>query len=123
MSNLREIAIAKLQAKAGQGPGQEAGQSLSHRPEIVPGLWDSKNGGILPETGKCPAVPPPRDRDSGTAALKPGQGAGQQAGQSPKIDDRIASARLREWHAHPERTFKGSRVMPESGHSPLDHIT
>jgi hypothetical protein len=99
MSSLRELAIAKLHAKAGQEPGHLAGQQVSRTSEIVSGPWDSENGGIVGEMDGCPAVPPPKDRDSGTVAPKPGHSAGQQAGQSGILDERIAAAKLREWHA------------------------
>jgi hypothetical protein len=96
MSSLRELAIAKLEAKAGQGPGHLTGHLLSHDHETVLPPWDSKSGGIPGQMGKCPAVPPPRAQDSGTVGLIPGQ----HAGQSGILDERIAVAKLREWHAH-----------------------
>lgn len=103
MSSLRELAIAKLHAKAseaGQQAGQMVGQGLSHTPQFPAGPWDNKNGGSLPETGHCPTVPLPKGRDSGTVPSKAGQRAGQFVGQPAILDDRLASARLREWHAH-----------------------
>ncbi len=103
MSALREIALAKLRAagaKPGQQAGQSAGQQVSHAPVFATPAWDSQNGGNLPQTGRCPAVPLPKGRDSGTGGQKPGQQAGQSAGQSGGIDSRIAAARCREWRAH-----------------------
>jgi hypothetical protein len=106
MSSLRELAIAKLRSQepeAGQGPGQTTGQQVSRTGNLSEVRWDSKSGGSLPETGECPGVSLPRGQDSGTFAPKAGQWAGQQTGQPGRIDDRLASVRLREWHARLSR--------------------
>lgn len=99
MSSLRELAIAKLHAKAGHGPGHLARQEVSRAPECVPARWDGKNGGLLPNLAGCPAVPPPKSLDSGTGVPNPGHLAGRQAGQAGILDDRIAELKLREWFA------------------------
>ena len=106
MSGLRELALAKL-AKAGQRAGHEAGQPVSHPASFENPEWDSKNGGVLPNSRNCPAVPSLRAWDSGTAGSKPGQRAGQQAGQAGQIDRRLADARCREWQAHLMRLKPG----------------
>ncbi len=103
MNSLREIALAKLHAagaKPGQQAGQLPGQQVSHDPVFASPTRDSKNGGNLPQTDICPAVPLPRRKDSGTEGQKPGQQAGQLPGQSGGIDSRIADARCREWRGH-----------------------
>ena len=97
MSGLRDLALAKL-AKAGQRAGHSAGQGLSHSPDFGNPGWDSKNGGNLPQSIDCPAVPSPRAWDSGTAPAKAGQRAGHSAGQHG-ADPRLAASLCREWRA------------------------
>ena len=111
MSGVRDLALAKLrQLEAGQRPGQDAGQQVSHASRFVSGQWDSANPQESAKNGqvsRCPTPIGPGQRDS---ASKIGTVAETTGGTDP----RLAAARVREWWAHLSRL---DPCKPPSGFS------
>ena len=108
MSPLRELALRRLE-RVGQPVGQGAGQDdLATVPKAPSSL--GLVGHDFPQTPAkneaCPTVLPLRARDSGTEANSADfrrSPVGTSSGTPAPIDERIAVARLKEWHGRLSR--------------------
>lgn len=108
MSTLRELALRRLE-RVGQPVGHDAVQGdLAPVPKAPssPGLVGHDLPQTPAKTEACPTVPPLRARDSGTEANSGdsrGTPVGTSGGTPAPIDERIAVARLKEWHGRLSR--------------------
>lgn len=99
MTSIRDLARAKLaQLEAGHGTGREAGQQVSHTPGSVPTHWDSPNPQKTAEKGQVSHCPTPIGTGRRDSTPKTGTEGGTLGGTAGTISERLASARLREWH-------------------------
>jgi hypothetical protein len=117
MSPLRELALRRLESVGqplGQGAGQ-AGIATVPKAPSLPNLAGHDFPRNSAKGGACPTVPPLGARDSGTEA-KPSEfrrtPAGTSGGTPALIDERIAVARLKEWHS---RLSRIDEFCPPSG--------
>lgn len=101
MTSIRDLARAKLaQLEAGHGPGREAGQQVSHTPGSVPTQWDSSNPQKAAEKGHVSHCPTPIGTGRRDSTPQSGTAGGTLGGTAGTVSERLASARLREWHSH-----------------------
>jgi hypothetical protein len=101
MTSIRDLARAKLaQLEAGHGAGRPAGQQVSHTPALVTPLWDSANPQKSAENGQVSHCPTPIGTGRRDSTPKTGTPGGTLGGTSGTVSERLAIARLREWHSH-----------------------
>lgn len=101
MTSIRDLARAKLaQLEAGHDAGQGAGQQVSHTPSSVPPQWDSSNPQKTAEKGQVSHCPTPIGTGRRDSTPQTGTAGGTPGGTAGTVSERLAAARLCEWHSH-----------------------